>query len=47
MKNRLKQILNEGKVAIGVQLRFGSPAIAEMFALAGFDFVVLDCEHAP
>ena len=47
MKNHLKQILNEGKVAIGVQLRFGSPAIAEMFALAGFDFVVLDCEHAP
>ena len=43
----MKQTLNEGKVAIGPQLRFGSPAIAEMFALAGFDFVILDGEHAP
>jgi 4-hydroxy-2-oxoheptanedioate aldolase len=47
MKNRLKQMLSEGKVAVGPQLRFGSPAIVELFAWAGFDFVILDCEHAP
>ena len=47
MENHLKRMLKERKVAVGVQLRLGSPAIAEMFAWVGFDFVVLDCEHAP
>ena len=47
MKNRLKSVLDAGDVAIGAQLRFGSPAIAELFGCAGFDYVVFDAEHAP
>lgn len=47
MKNRLKEILKAGKVAIGAQLRFGSPGIAELFSLAGFDYIIPDAEHAP
>jgi 2-keto-3-deoxy-L-rhamnonate aldolase RhmA len=47
MKNRLKETLEAGGVAIGAQVRFGSAAIAELFGLAGFDFVVIDSEHAP
>jgi len=41
------ELLSAGKVALGAQLRFGSPAIAELFAMAGFDFVSIDAEHAP
>lgn len=47
MKNRLKQLLDAGKPAIGAQLRFGSPAIAELMGHGGFDWLVLDTEHAP
>ena len=47
MKNRLRELLDSGEPALGTQLRFGSPAIAELFGAAGFDFVVIDGEHAP
>lgn len=47
MRNHFKDLLTAGKVAIGAQLRLGVPAIAELFAAAGFDYVVLDGEHAP
>lgn len=47
MKNELKARLNAGKVAIGSQMRFGTPAIVELFGLAGFDWILLDTEHAP
>lgn len=39
--------LAAGKVVVGAQLRFGSPAIAELFGHAGFDYLVFDTEHAP
>ena len=45
MRNRLKELLETGKVAIGAQLRFGVPA--ELFGAAGFDWVLIDTEHAP
>jgi 2-dehydro-3-deoxyglucarate aldolase len=47
MKNHFNELLTTGKVAVGAQLRLGVPAIAELFAVAGFDFIVLDGEHAP
>ena len=47
MKNRLKTLLDAGNVAIGAQLRFGSPAIAELLGCASFDCVVFAAEHAP
>ena len=47
MNSRLKERLDAGQAAVGAQLRFGSPAIAEMFGHAGFDWLVIDSEHAP
>ncbi|MCX6018405.1 MAG: aldolase/citrate lyase family protein [Chloroflexi bacterium] len=47
MKNLVKEKIRSGSVVVGAQLRFGSPAIAEMFGHAGFDFLVVDSEHAP
>ena len=47
MTNLLKKLLQEKKPVFGAQLRFGSAAIAELFAVAGFDCIILDGEHAP
>lgn len=47
MKGNLKSRIASKEVVIGAQLRFGSPAIAEIFGLAGYDYVLLDSEHAP
>jgi 2-keto-3-deoxy-L-rhamnonate aldolase RhmA len=47
MRNHLHEILEGDGFALGAQLRFGSASIAELFAAAGFDFVVIDGEHAP
>jgi 4-hydroxy-2-oxoheptanedioate aldolase len=47
MKNLMKEKLLAGKVVVGAQLRFGSPAITELFGHAGFDYIVFDSEHAP
>ena len=46
-RNHLKGLLANRQVALGAQLRFGVPAIAELFATAGYDFLVIDGEHAP
>ena len=46
-KNHLKKLLDAGKPAFGIQVRFGSPAIVELAGLAGFDWVLIDSEHAP
>ena len=47
MQNHLQDVLAAGKTAIGAQMRFSSPAIAEAFGHAGFDFIVIDGEHGP
>lgn len=47
MNSRLRTLLDEGKPAFGIQLRFGSPVIAELAGLAGFDWILIDSEHAP
>ena len=47
MKNRTKEKLAKGTPAFGAQLRFASPAIAELFGHSGFDYIVIDSEHAP
>jgi len=47
MRNLMKEKLVSGQMVLGAQLRFGSPAIAELFGHAGFDYVVFDSEHAP
>ncbi len=47
MNNHFKELLAANQVALGAQLRLGTPAIAELFAAAGYDFLVIDGEHAP
>lgn len=45
MKNVMKEMLAEGEVAFGVSLMFPAPQLVEMVAYAGFDWVLIDCEH--
>ena len=43
--NPLKEKLTRGKPAFGCSIMFPSPQLVEMLAYAGFDWVLLDCEH--
>lgn len=46
--NRLKQTLKEGRSAVGTMLvEFRQPAVIQLLANAGFDFVIIDNEHGP
>jgi len=46
-ENRTKQLLKEGKVAVGGWVVSEDPTTTEIMADVGFDFVVVDMEHAP
>jgi 4-hydroxy-2-oxoheptanedioate aldolase len=41
----MKTQLQSGKPALGCSIMFPSPQIVEMLGHAGFDWVLLDCEH--
>jgi len=43
--NKTKAKLLEGKVALGANLNFYAPVIAELYGVMGFDWVWIDCEH--
>jgi 4-hydroxy-2-oxoheptanedioate aldolase len=45
MKNLMKEKIARGEPVLGVSVMFPSPQIIEMLAYAGFDWVLLDCEH--
>jgi 4-hydroxy-2-oxoheptanedioate aldolase len=45
--NRLKRALRSGDVQIGLWSCLASPIAAEVVAGSGFDWVLLDTEHAP
>ncbi|MFT5508411.1 MAG: 2-keto-3-deoxy-L-rhamnonate aldolase RhmA [Hyphomicrobiaceae bacterium] len=45
MKNAMKEKFARGEPAYGVSLMFPSPQLVEMLAYAGFDWVLIDCEH--
>lgn len=45
--NRFKAAISEGRRQIGLWSSLGSPAAMEMLAHSGFDWFVLDTEHAP
>ena len=48
MKNNpVKAKLLAGKPVIGPIMGFNAPILAELFAYAGYDFVVFDAEHGP
>ncbi len=44
-KNKVKQMLKEGKNVVGTFVITPSRAVIEIFAAAGYDFVVIDAEH--
>jgi 4-hydroxy-2-oxoheptanedioate aldolase len=43
--NRMKEKIARGEPALGCSVMFPSPQIVEMLGHAGFDWVLLDCEH--
>jgi len=45
--NKVKKVINEGKTVYGSFVQIPSPAVVEILAHAGFDFVIIDTEHAP
>ncbi len=47
IKNTFKQALKDGKPQIGLWASFADPYIAEALATTGFDWLLLDGEHAP
>jgi 2-keto-3-deoxy-L-rhamnonate aldolase RhmA len=44
-RNRMKEKLRAGEPVYGVSVMIPSPQIVEMVGAAGFDWVLLDCEH--
>jgi len=47
INNLLKKKLYEGKTVLGTFIICNSPELVEIAALAGFEFVIIDCEHGP
>ncbi|MEM1697694.1 MAG: hypothetical protein QXG48_03490, partial [Thermofilaceae archaeon] len=47
MFGRLPQLLRKGEVALGSWVTIGNPEVVEMLSLLGFDWLLLDAEHAP
>jgi len=47
MRNRVKEMLREGKATIGAWVTIGHPDVSEIMAHRGFDWLVFDTEHAP
>jgi 4-hydroxy-2-oxoheptanedioate aldolase len=45
--NGLKRALREGKPQIGLWLGMANSYVAEVLATTGFDWLLIDCEHAP
>jgi 4-hydroxy-2-oxoheptanedioate aldolase len=45
--NNLKRALREGRIVLGPFMKMSSPALVEIMGHAGFDFVIIDTEHAP
>lgn len=47
MGNLLKKKLDKKQIVLGPFLKLSSPTIVEVAAIAGFDYVIIDCEHGP
>jgi len=45
MRNAMKDKIARGEPALGASIMFPSPQLVEMLAYAGFDWVLIDCEH--
>ena len=44
---RFKDRIRRGEVCLGAQITLADPVVAELFARAGFDWLVADTEHSP
>lgn len=47
MKNLLKEKLKNKLNVLGPFMKLPSPTVAEIAGLAGFDYIIIDCEHGP
>lgn len=47
MKNRLKEILKRGDVALGVTVTIGNPDVPEVLGKIGLDYINFDTQHTP
>jgi len=47
MKNYVKEKISNGKPSFGAWITIGHPDVAEIMALMGFDFLIIDMEHSP
>ncbi|SAK52475.1 2-dehydro-3-deoxyglucarate aldolase [Caballeronia glebae] len=47
MPNQFKRTLKEGKQQIGIWSSIPSPFVTELLAGSGYDWILLDTEHAP
>src|SRR5580692_12983341 len=45
-RNRLRELVDDKPSALGAFITLGDPAAVELAGLAGFDFVIIECEHA-
>jgi 4-hydroxy-2-oxoheptanedioate aldolase len=45
--NTVKERLRNGEVVVGSFVQYPSPQTVEILAAAGFDYVLIDCEHGP
>lgn len=46
-KNRFKEAILSGRQQIGLWSGIHDPLVTEMLAACGYDWITLDCEHAP
>ena len=46
LRNRLRELIDEKPSALGTFITLGDPVAVELAGLAGFEFVVIECEHA-
>jgi 4-hydroxy-2-oxoheptanedioate aldolase len=44
--NALRKKLDAGEVAFGTFFKFADPSLVEIIGHSGFDFIIVDCEHA-
>lgn len=47
MRNKLREKIKDDRVAVGTFLFTPSPTVMEILGYAGFDFAIIDTEHAP
>jgi 4-hydroxy-2-oxoheptanedioate aldolase len=46
LRNRLRELIDEKASALGTFITLADPVAVELAGLAGFEFVVIECEHA-